>query len=116
MRNLVLALLISGGIAMGAASQAGPTQAAVISNSLRLAGAAQADNTALEVAHRRVHPRFGIYFGFHVGPRYWYPGPYYYHPYPRYYLYPYYDVPRYYRRCWRIKPAWRLVCRLYRRW
>jgi hypothetical protein len=115
MRNLILALLMSGGIMMGAATSAGPAQAAVFSNSLGLPRAAQASDTAVELARSRVRPRVGIYFGFGIGPRYLYPGPYYY-PYPRHYFYPYYDVPRYYRRCWRNKRTGRSVCRLYRRW
>jgi hypothetical protein len=116
MRNLILALLMSGGIMMGAATSAGPAQAAVFSNSLGLPGAAQASDTAVELARSRVRPRVGIYFGFGIGPRYWFPGPYYYYPYSPYYFDPYYSAPRYYRRCWRNKRTGRSVCRLYRRW
>lgn len=115
MRNVLSALLMSGGIIVGAAMSPGTAQAAAFSSPTGLTSAAEIGDGAVQIAHRRVRPRVGIYFGFGIGPRYWFPGPYYY-PYSRYYFDPYYATPRYYRRCWRIKGTRRSVCRWYRRW
>ena len=78
MRNVLSALLMGGSIIIGAAMSPGTAQAAAFSSSTGLASAAEIGDTAVPVAHRRVRPRFGIYFGFHAGryPRYWLPGPY----------------------------------------
>jgi hypothetical protein len=119
MRKLISALLVSAGVTMGAALSAGTAEAAAFSNPAGLSGAPQASDAVTQVRYRHVRPRFGMYFGFHVGPRYpryWFPGPYYDYGYPGYYYYPYYDVPRYYRRCWRSPRTGRSVCRWYRRW